>query len=488
MNRPSVIKENGSTALATFTYDDLSRAGTVTLGNGTSVQRGFDNQGALSTLTNALTAAGDQVLYSFTRNQVLDVTSVTPSNVAYQWSGATIGSQAYSADGLNRYTNVSGNAVGYDNNGNVTSYAGWTYGYDLDNRLVSGSTGLFSNVSLSYDAEGRLRQTVEPNGLGSLTTNLLYDGTKLVAEYDSSGNVLRRYVHGSGVDNPLVWYEGATSTNKNWFYADQTGSIVATADVTGAKTATYTYGPFGEPNTTAGTRFRYTGQQLIGSLGLYYYKGRFYSAGLGRFFQTDSAGYKDDRNLYAYVANNPVNRSDPTGSTGVTTGTGIQFTSASGIQFACAGGAYIGNTSGTGIQIACNGGACLSEAWSAASSHIRGPDSVSLTFPVAPGVGLTVTLDRYGMVYAGPSAGFSVPFMYTSPVSVNWTGYGTTPTPTQLQNYSGGWSATASVGLGATLSSPLTPGDSDGRVGFGFSAPGGSVGYSIPVYQSPFGW
>jgi len=23
---------------------------------------------------------------------------------------------------------------------------------------------------------------------------------------------------------------------------------------------------------------------------------------------------------------------------------------------------------------------------------------------------------------------------------------------------------------------------------FGFSAPGGSVGYSIPVYQSTFGW
>jgi len=203
----------------------------------------------------------------------------------------------------------------------VASFSGWSYGYDLDNRLVSGTTGLFSTVSLAYDAEGRLRQTLEPNGLGTLTTNMLYDDTKLVAEYDSSGNILRRYVHGSGADNPLVWYEGSGTTNKNWFYTDQLGSVVATANTSGAKTAIYTYGPFGEPNATSGTRFRYTGQQLIGSLGLYYYKARFYSPGLGRFFQTDPVGSRDDQNLYAYVGNNPVNRSDPDGLTGTIVGT-----------------------------------------------------------------------------------------------------------------------------------------------------------------------
>ncbi|MEO0612455.1 MAG: RHS repeat-associated core domain-containing protein [Pseudomonadota bacterium] len=48
-------------------------------------------------------------------------------------------------------------------------------------------------------------------------------------------------------------------------------------------------------------------------MGLYYYKARHYDPQAGRFIQPDPIGYSDGLNMYAYVGNDPVNFSDPSG-------------------------------------------------------------------------------------------------------------------------------------------------------------------------------
>jgi len=305
-----VIKELGSTNLASYAYDDLSRRSTVTLGNGTTTSYGYDSQGALSSLAHNLTGTAQDVTYSYARNQAQEIVNQNWDNNLYGWAatGVTNTNKAYAANGLNQYTTVGANTLTYDGNGNLAGDGFWSYGYDLDNRLKTATATGFS-ASLAYDGVGRLRQTT----IGGVVTNLLYDGVDLIGEYDGSNNVVRRYVHGPGVDEPLVWYEGSGTTNKTWLYGDHQGSIVGQADGTGTSTALYSYGPFGEPNQTTGTRFRYTGQQYLSQMGLYYYKARFYSPMLGRFLQTDPIGYQDDNNLYAYVRGNPLRWTDSLG-------------------------------------------------------------------------------------------------------------------------------------------------------------------------------
>ncbi|OYX56001.1 MAG: hypothetical protein B7Y86_11160 [Brevundimonas subvibrioides] len=57
----------------------------------------------------------------------------------------------------------------------------------------------------------------------------------------------------------------------------------------------------------------YTGQMWMPDFAAYHYKARAYRPDLGRFLQTDPVGYGQGLNLYAYVGNDPVNGTDPTG-------------------------------------------------------------------------------------------------------------------------------------------------------------------------------
>jgi RHS repeat-associated protein len=314
LNRMTYVRENGATSgagvLVKYQYDPLSRRDSLTRGNGTLSGFGYDLASRLTSLSQDLPGTNSDTTFGLGYTLASQLQSRSSTNVLYDMvaPAATV-TDSYVPDGLNRYTSVKGVAFGYDGNQNLTSDGSRTFAYDVENRLtsVSGSPG----VTLGYDPNGRLQQsTAAPS-----VTQYLYDGDRLTVEYDGSGNVLRRYAHGPGADEPIVWYEGATLATRRWLHADERGSVIAYTDGSGVG-STYTYGAYGEPSNWIGSRFRYTGQIMLPEAQLYHYKARVYDPGIGRFLQTDPVGYKDDFHLYAYVGGDPLNRADPSGTEG----------------------------------------------------------------------------------------------------------------------------------------------------------------------------
>ena len=330
-------------ASVTFAYDTADRFGSVS-NSAFSVGAGYDTLSrvngltrpsssstsvtirptAMTSLAHAFTPTTGNETWTYAFTPASQLATTTGTNSAWDWSASSASAVNTVADGLNRNATVAGVTQTYDHFGNLTSDGTRTFTYDTENRLLTESGPV--TLALSYDPLGRLQQSV----ISGNTIQFLYDSDALVGEYAASGNTpLRRYVHGPGVDDPVIWYEGTTMTasNANYLIADRQGSVVATANTSGALAVNYTYDAYGAPNAWGSIgstpRFRYTGQASIPEAQLYYYKARVYDPVAGKFLQTDPVGYGPDVNWYLYVRDDPVNGDDPGGMTGDCTGSNI---------------------------------------------------------------------------------------------------------------------------------------------------------------------
>jgi len=174
---------------------------------------------------------------------------------------------------------------------------------------------------------------------------------QVLAEYDGSNNLQRKFIYGNGTESPQWRIDEVLlmkAGENDYYYAhDHLYSPAALIDSSGTVLERYEYDAYGncsilEPNFAPDpdgksdyeNPYYFDGKPLDlldnGGLELMVWPYRNYSTYLGRWYQPDKLGmipndnkeinpldlmyqYTDGMNLYEYVSSNPVNRVDPFG-------------------------------------------------------------------------------------------------------------------------------------------------------------------------------
>ncbi|WP_285630346.1 RHS repeat-associated core domain-containing protein [Actinoallomurus iriomotensis] len=290
-----------------FTYDArrrLSDAWTTTAANCQGGAAAADNNGpdpyklgyhydALGNITSATSGISPQVTTSYTYPSADTAADQTPGHPN---AVSTVGSDNY----------------GYDANGALTSRTvsgvTSTLNWDPLQRLSSLTSG-GQSTSFVYDAGGDRIIRREPT-----STTAYLDGMELRA----AGNTVTatRYYT---ADTDVIALRKAGDDTPTWLAADTQDSTQIAVDGSTGATDRQRYLPFGAHrggDTITATDRGYLGHTEDATTGLDQLGARYYDPTIGRFISTDPVQNLADpqqRNPYAYAADNPMTLSDPSG-------------------------------------------------------------------------------------------------------------------------------------------------------------------------------
>jgi RHS repeat-associated protein len=227
-----------------------------------------------------------------------------------------LGSQSATYDAQDRLLTYGSASYTYTANGELLSKTvatqTTTYVYDVLGNLTATTLSDGTKISYILDAENR-RVGKKVNGV--LVAGFLYDGNKIVAQLDANNQVVSQFVYATGTDSPDYMVKAGVSYR---IFADQLGSPALVVNTsTGEIVEQIAYDSFG--NVIQDTRpgfqpFGFAGGLYDRDTKLLRFGTRDYDTSVGRWTAKDPILFSGVcTNLYAYVLNDPVNLTDPTG-------------------------------------------------------------------------------------------------------------------------------------------------------------------------------
>lgn len=266
----------------------------------------------LSQISNVGLSAGEFSTFDYTTNAenlITQTVEASDSPPAYP----AIGTQTAAYNNLNRLTNLSGQALSYDSNGNLLSDGQRDYSWDAENRLIGITYPAHpgQSTAFAYDGLGRrIGITSTPAGGGPTSNSYIWCGAFLCQARDAGNSIRRKYFAEGEI-------ESGTPSQIYYYYGTDNIGSVRRVFVSATNAPASSYDPYGNALTggSALTDFRYAGMYFDADSGLYLTLYRPYDPTAGRWLSRDPIGEDGDEagNLYSYVSADPVNNTDPFG-------------------------------------------------------------------------------------------------------------------------------------------------------------------------------